>query len=285
MSVRNSLIIGFIFLVIMGLIISCNKEEDKPIMLSEASYSCPQNAISNAQYQTDRVITYNVKVYKINGASFSKVRTASVLNAKQYFGGSNIQFDFYSVEELDIDVDVMSYRKYLREYYEQGHITLLIVPDNMLFEENVHDGSFTHGVANGVPKPENVSAGKPTIVIRETAALNGIMGHEMGHVFGLPHTFANNDMRNKGLNCDTGDKVVDTVTPHPESGIYNESCELYLPKHLEGFYTDEEAENIVGNSMNYSPYNCMIGFSKDQHQKIRKMASINPRLQDCEKKS
>lgn len=281
MSVRNSLIIGFIFLVIMGLIISCNKEEDKPIMLSEASYSCPQNAISNAQYQTDRVITYNVKVYKINGASFSKIRTASVLNAEQYFGGSNIQFDFYSVEDLKVDEELISFRDYLEDFYEHNHITLLIVSDDIIFKEE----SQPTGVANGIPKPENVSAGKPTIVIRETAALNGIMGHEMGHVFGLPHTFANNDMRNKGLNCDTGDKVVDTVTPHPESGIYNESCELYLPKHLEGFYTDEEAENIVGNSMNYSPYNCMIGFSKDQHQKIRKMASINPRLQDCEKKS
>lgn len=259
-------------------LIGCQNEERTVTGID--SYTCDTHKIENSHYDDGSLIKYNIEVVTINNASFNSKRSIEILNDEKYFGGSNINFNVKKVSNFDLSVDTFSYRELRRMFVKSHSITLIIVHDDLVFKEE--EGSKIWGVAWGIPELYNPSLGKPVIVIRETATLNAILAHEMGHVFGLLHSFQNDDMTNKGLNCYSGDKIPDTVTPHRESGVVNETCELWLPDYLDGFYTDAEKHNVVENPMSYSPFNCMKGFTKAQHERIKKIASINSRLQDAE---
>lgn len=97
----------------------------------------------------------------------------------------------------------------------------------------------------------------------------GTLVHEMGHYFGLPHTFeGNGDELVNGSNCETaGDGLCDTPAdpydPNDEEAVYLDGCEfIYLGLDDNGeFYQPD-----VGNIMSY--YGCDCGFTRDQYLKM-----------------
>ncbi len=92
----------------------------------------------------------------------------------------------------------------------------------------------------------------------------GSFTHELGHTFGLPHTFAGGDEFVNGSNCDkAGDLICDTpADPYVEkSNIkYIQDCEfIYTGRDPNGQYYQPD----VGNIMSY--YGCDCGFTRDQY--------------------
>ena len=98
--------------------------------------------------------------------------------------------------------------------------------------------------------------------------------HEMGHYFGLLHTFEGSGIELvNGSNCTTaGDLICDTpsdpfVTGDPVANYVDASCKFISMKlDANGQYYDP----IVGNIMSYYPDACECGFTHDQYMKMAK---------------
>ncbi len=106
--------------------------------------------------------------------------------------------------------------------------------------------------------------------------------HEMGHFFGLEHTFEGNGVELvDGSNCAThGDKVCDTpADPFVDGdnvGDYvNAGCEFISPKKDANgdFYNA-----LVGNIMSYYPDFCDCGFTDGQYQKMANTYLSSPNM-------
>ncbi len=92
----------------------------------------------------------------------------------------------------------------------------------------------------------------------------GSFTHELGHTFGLPHTFEGGDELVNGSNSDkAGDAIIDTpADPYiPDSMIeYTRDCEfIYEGRDINREYYQPD----VGNIMSY--FGCDCGFTRDQY--------------------
>jgi hypothetical protein len=96
---------------------------------------------------------------------------------------------------------------------------------------------------------------------------SGTLAHEMGHFWGLPHTFENpgQELAN-GSNCTTaGDQLCDTpADPYSGPGItYVTDCVFtWMGLDPNGEFYDPD----IGNIMSY--YDCTCHFSYQQYQKM-----------------
>ncbi len=125
------------------------------------------------------------------------------------------------------------------------------------------------------------------IVLQKTASTLTLQ-HEMGHYFGLNHTWHNKtDIFKKseelvnGTNCLTeSDDICDTPADpfikgtDPESYV-NQDCR-FINSSLDanGQYYDP----IVGNTMSYYPERCNCGFTHEQYMKMAKTYLSNPTM-------
>jgi hypothetical protein len=105
------------------------------------------------------------------------------------------------------------------------------------------------------------------IVIKKSCTDVRTLTHEMGHYFGLLHTFQGGGIElTNGSNCTTaGDLVCDTpadpyVDPENTSLYVDASCKfISMKKDANGHYYDP----LVGNIMSYYP--CSCGFTDEQY--------------------
>jgi len=96
-----------------------------------------------------------------------------------------------------------------------------------------------------------------------------VYSHEMGHYFGLPHTFEGSGELVDGSNCSTaGDLICDTPADPYIDGTDGEDyvdadCKFIdMQQDANGdYYTPD-----VGNIMSYYPGRCKCGFTYDQFQ-------------------
>lgn len=96
--------------------------------------------------------------------------------------------------------------------------------------------------------------------------------HEMGHYFGLPHTFMDGPTTElvDGSNClTTADGICDTpadpyIHPSPMSDYVNNCRFVYMGLDANGDYYDP----LVGNIMSYYPDACGCSFTHDQYKKM-----------------
>jgi len=100
--------------------------------------------------------------------------------------------------------------------------------------------------------------------------VDGTLTHEMGHMFGLLHTFEGNGIELvNGSNCETeGDLICDTpADPFVEGddmSLYiGEDCEFISIKLDSNF---QYYQPDVGNIMSYYP--CSCGFTRGQYLKM-----------------
>ena len=104
--------------------------------------------------------------------------------------------------------------------------------------------------------------------------------HEMGHYFGLPHTFMDTqtDELVDGSNClTTADNICDTPADpyiNPEDlDLYVKDCRfIFKGKDANGDYYDP----LVSNIMSYYPGSCSCSFTRDQYTKMAKTYLSKP---------
>lgn len=114
---------------------------------------------------------------------------------------------------------------------------------------------------------------KEGIAIKKTANCTGsiskTLSHEMGHYFGLSHTFETGggaELAN-GTNCATaGDHICDTpadpFVPGDDPNSYVDGSCKFISMKKDG--NNQYYDPIVGNIMSYYPDRCACGFTHDQ---------------------
>lgn len=108
-----------------------------------------------------------------------------------------------------------------------------------------HDGIVVHHQVFGVGDQYN---------LLNNFDQNRTLTHEMGHYFGLLHTFANTSNCNSETNCSAqGDKVCDTPPTTGSTGCSAMDC----------------PDTMVENFMDYSNDNCMEAFTEGQRTRMR----------------
>ncbi|MBK6997372.1 MAG: hypothetical protein IPH31_21600 [Lewinellaceae bacterium] len=137
---------------------------------------------------------------------------------------------------------------------------------NIYFADELTDGSSTPTGSASFPL-----SGNRIIFIRNSNALTTTLAHEVGHYFGLYHTFGKNNNCTRqdelvtGSNCDySGDDVCDTPAS-PCLGLTGEvdvaTC-TYIGTRLDPL--GQPYNPMVNNIMDYGPGSCQSTFTDGQ---------------------
>lgn len=144
---------------------------------------------------------------------------------------------------------------------------------NMYFVKDILDPMASGGGPAGgfAPSPPTADS-SDYIVIKKGLPLTGkkTISHEMGHFFGLAHTFEGAPQElNNGSNCQTtGDMICDTPPDGNPMAIDPGTCEYT------GALTDPNGElltPIIGNIMSYHPATCKCGFTVGQYNAMARV--------------
>lgn len=186
----------------------------------------------------------------------------AVDNCNRYFDPICASFEICNIDTLENwtwDSLSRDYRvgEITNSFYQENRINVFVVD---LFDDPTICGFANLGA---VANPSNAN-----IYLRKNGCL-GAITHEMGHLFGLVHTFEGNGIENvNGSNCETeGDGICDTpADPFVEGTMIQwlgENCEFIFPG------TDANGEYYqpdVGNIMSY--YGCDCGFTNGQYVRM-----------------
>ena len=266
-----------ISVITLLLLLSCLQEPYVRVPFSQYSSACQIYDLDQQSYAPGIDIYFRVQPIVFDSVVIDVQQLEEIINNMYSPGG--LYFQVQDPIYADISEDPISYLSYLDNYYKAGEIRCLVMPEGISFYEERMNPIM--GAADGIPVIDNPSKAKPTFFIRHEALYSDIVNHELGHVLGLFHTFKDNDLDNKGHNCDTGDKIPSTTTPFPGGYIVLSTCEFELPENAPKHYSDADKKNMVENTMSYSPDICMESLANDQFQRIRKIIEVNSRLQDC----
>lgn len=264
---------NIIILLFLLLPFACSKQDRRIVKLNEALYLCDSYEPESAQFQSDAILNISIKpiVYIYNNKEFYNINFEKIqesLNSKYEL--CNIKFKMEVPTYIIIINEYISFRTNLDRDFKLGELRMAIYPKGVKFiEETV---GTIQGAANGIPTLANTSTGRPIFFIRYEKMYTDVVNHELGHVFGLFHTFKSGENT-----CDTGDKVIDTIAPPDDLAIFVETCEGDS-KSISS-YSKDEIDNFISNPMSYSPNECMTDFTIGQCQRMRKMIEVNLALQ------
>jgi hypothetical protein len=195
--------------------------------------------------------TQNIET-KLNSI-FKEAKINFIVNPNVYYLAST-----YSIDTIYNNIEIKNELISQKKFNKNNRINIYIVPK----------GKSLNGYTNVLT--ENFSNYKKTslnyIFINEKAlSNNSTLLHELGHFFGLQHTFGKSplelstDEKPDGSNCiSAGDFICDT--PSDPNGKIDENCNfLGLKNGLSYLVTPD-----VYNFMSYYPSKCKMRFSNTQ---------------------
>lgn len=120
------------------------------------------------------------------------------------------------------------------------------------------------------------------VFLKPTCFTTSVIAHELGHYFGLSHTFEDSGLENAdGSNCSTtGDFICDTpADPYniskPVDDYVDRNCKFtYMEKDANGDFYDPDVSNIMGY---YANCRC-LKFTQGQYEYMVRTYYQNPHL-------
>jgi hypothetical protein len=207
------------------------------------------------------VLRFPVKVHVVNPLMGTELKEEDFSEALSYlnsqFIASNIQFDFvkegngYIYSERNVDhfyQNAIVEKFYTEKTYDENVINLYIFDD---YEDVI---GYTHYPVLNINR----------IFIAKKHLTDPAFIHEMGHFFGLLHTFEKQITQQSNIDnkkcTKNGDKICDTP-PDPFGASFIESdCKLF------GDYKDGNGKNFRPDMNNFMSYygSCRTQFSPQQ---------------------
>lgn len=206
---------------------------------------------------------------------------AAIAGASQQFAPICVSFQVCEIRYIDNyaydDIDMN------KDFPEMQHQYNLKNRINIYYVQSFTGGGAAAGFASlgGITNMDSLGI----CIKKGSASSAGVMAHEMGHYWGLYHTFekaANGPELANGSNCATsGDLVCDTPAdpydPAVGADAYREkapSCLFtYMGKDANNQYYDPHTSNI----MNYYECPCS-GFTDGQFQRMVSIFLSNPKM-------
>lgn len=193
-----------------------------------------------------------------------------VNQVNQYFSRICASFEVCEVRIIDnFQYDVLEndgeWQEALIKYHQPYRINLFYVTGSLVATEVEECGFAT---------PSGIQETQTGGIITVKDCTNAqVLAHQLGHYFGLLHTFENRNELVNGTNCDTaGDMICDTPA---DPYIPGTPMQLYLDRMVQcrfnGAQTDANGEFYrpdVGNLMSFYPDDCRCGFTRLQLVKM-----------------
>lgn len=176
----------------------------------------------------------------------------------------------FEYDTLDGGLAGYEWDELLVTYHEKHRINMFFVTSIRVGE---HCGFAT---LNGIADPET---GGICIVKECVTSSSMTLAHEMGHYFGLLHTWEGSGVELvDGSNCTlVGDNICDTpADPYfigAPPGYWTTGCRFTnsIQQDANGEYYDP----IVGNIMSYYPDACNCGFTHDQLERMAEVYNLS----------
>ncbi|MBW6481942.1 MAG: hypothetical protein K0B10_02665 [Vicingaceae bacterium] len=279
---KNSFLLSFTFILLIGFHSCKNKKSEEPEMhrFCGTDFCTAKGGSELTTLLEDTSIYPPVKfaVQLINATSTKNnaINPKDIESELNYiFKKANISFSVHphihflqSNHNIDTIFNNKNIRDtILRQYNVKNNINIYIVAK----------GKSLNGYTNVLT--ENFSIYKNTslnyLIINEKTILNGhTIQHELGHFFGLQHTFGKSpvelstDELPDGTNCkESGDYVCDT--PADPNGKIDQNCK-FLGLHDGSEYP---VNPDIHNFMSYYPSHCKMKFSSLQYKLMHNFAN------------
>lgn len=275
--------LNYFLIILPFLLTSCNDvDKDADLHPFCASQSCSVKGKSElietyktySSLEDTLVITVGVVVTtEKQPIHYSIASKISELNT--IFAPAFIQFQLskkiykrsypYTIDEIESSDKIRN--KVTKDLEKENIINLFIVP------KGAYLNGFTYVVPDTFINYLNLKCN--TIFINEEAWFNqSTIAHELGHFFGLQHTFGNNPKENttkelsNGSNCNTeGDFICDT--PADPNGLINKNCEFIGLSNKQ----EHHFKPLVNNYMSYYRNSCKNEFTNGQYIAIHQFAA------------
>lgn len=266
-SINNTHYQPFLFLLFLFLSFPSFAQKDRPLVIEKSSLPCIKK-------------TFNVVAHVVRSERGPLVTTpediqASIKKVNQLFAPICIQFQICEIDTIEnSQYDTLQHST---EWAE------LAVTYGQAYKINIYFvGDIEYIDACGIAGVGGISSPMSTQGI--LLPCNGALAHEMGHFFGLRHTFGGGTERTEELvkagNCaTTGDFVCDTPA---DPYITRDSIKWYvqdpncrfidLSQDLQGEWYVPHVTNIM------SYYPCAKDFTDGQYRRMVDTYLKNPRM-------
>lgn len=243
------------------------------------AYTCTINELADEDlFISSDTLTYNVTFVELNynreRLNYNRERAVRLLN--EAYDGAPIKFEDDKQESVlvfeNLTTEVIYYNSILESFNQLNNITIIVIPNDVLLDIENLSGDVK-GVAGDIPEYHRPEKHLTSIIMRESDVDWNILVHEMGHIFGLHHLWGQRPGYISGNGCYSGDGAPDTPVPAQGHGVIMPGCR-YKPG-MKDTLNLREQKIYIENYMGYSHPACMVEFTDDQIEIIRKIAETN----------